>query len=237
MGRSVVWNYFQKNEYGAVCEIKGCKKQLRRKKGSGSTKQFWDHLKHCHHLIYETLQKDEKAGKNPNDMERRESEMEMIGPGPSQVCEQITLEGCLNRGCEKKLRNVPSLKITVESNMLFSYIDAKALKELLEKAYPGSIITLWLSRARAEVRVGKSLGPSRVQISSELSGTGSSVRIGHKVLQFWCFELCHAFFLNLGCPELSSNYVFCESLIPTKDLKRCMFGTATLWSVDEGMTL
>lgn len=59
-----------------------------------------------------------------------------------QVCEQITLEGCLNRGCEKKLRNVPSLKITVESNMLFSYIDAKALKELLEKAYPGSIITL-----------------------------------------------------------------------------------------------
>lgn len=40
-----------------------------------------------------------------------------------------------------------------------------------------------MSRARAEVRVGKSLGPSRVQISSELSGTGSSVRIGHKVLQ------------------------------------------------------
>lgn len=40
MKRSPVWQFFEKNEIGAVCRLQGCNKQLYQKKDFGSTKVF-----------------------------------------------------------------------------------------------------------------------------------------------------------------------------------------------------
>ena len=145
MKRSPVWQFFEKNEVGGVCRLQGCNKQLYRKKDSGSTKQFWDHLYHGHRSLY-TMIKEGHALQNIASAGLGE----VVDCSTEDVVEQVRaqaresmLETAFQREALAKenierCRNTHALRVIIQNNLPFSIVEEESFRELVEKAYPGA---------------------------------------------------------------------------------------------------